>query len=112
MYNPLSPCPSPKQDGLKSMDVEERLVVGDDKDAGGFNLLMHLPDETYYPISSTGEESMTKTVDATIDPAENVHDIVSILYGQVGTTAFASFYQALKDSQTKFIVRHMGYIPY
>ena len=59
------------------------------------SILMQLPDETFHP-----------------KPYESVDDIVAILYGQVGTTAFASLYKSLKYSQINFVVRHMGYIRY
>ena len=59
------------------------------------SILMQLPDETFHP-----------------KPYESVDDIVAILYGQVGTTAFAALYKSLKYSQINFVVRHMGYIRY
>jgi len=62
------------------------------------SMLMQLPDESAYPTTATQER--------------NDVNIIAILYGQVGTTAFASLYQSLKDSQVRFVVRHMGYIPY
>ena len=75
-------------DALKSEDS-----VGNTGDEGS-SLLQALPDETFHPRYQ-GEDG-----------------IVAILYGHIGTTAFASLYQSLKDTQIKFVVRHMGYIPY
>ncbi|KAL3809942.1 hypothetical protein ACHAXA_011384 [Cyclostephanos tholiformis] len=60
----------------------------------GSNLVMALPDEAFHPRHQVEG------------------DIIAILYGHVGTTAFASMYQSLRDFQIKFVVRHMGYIPY
>ncbi|KAK1744772.1 UDP-glucose:glycoprotein glucosyltransferase [Skeletonema marinoi] len=51
-------------------------------------------------------------------PGESIHlttssdEFVAILYGQVGTSAFASLYKSLRNSQLHLIVRHMGFIPY
>ncbi len=58
------------------------------------SLLMPLPDEALRPTNQ-GED-----------------DIIAILYGQFGTTEFASLYQSLKESQVEFVVRHMGHVPY
>jgi UDP-glucose:glycoprotein glucosyltransferase len=60
----------------------------------GSYLVVPLPDEAFHP-GYQGDD-----------------DIVAILYGHVGTTTFASMYLSLIDSQIKFVVRHMGYIPY
>jgi len=65
-----------------------------------FTSLTPLPDETICNDSKLEGDS--------IDEEETV----AILYGHVGTTAFASLYKALKQAGTKFVVRHMGYIPY
>ena len=77
---------------LKSEDVD----MENDIDDEGNRLFMPLSDESYHP--------------ATVEKAES--DIVAILYGQVGTTDFASLYRSLKDLQIKFVVRHMGHVPH
>ncbi|KAL3756674.1 hypothetical protein ACHAWU_002577 [Discostella pseudostelligera] len=59
------------------------------------SLLIPLPDEVSNPRQS-----------------REVDDIVAILYGQFGTTAFATLYRSLKVSQVAFVVRHMGHVPY
>ena len=82
-------------DTLKSNEDD---VKGDAAEGKNSRLLMQLSDETFHP--------------KTIATKGNDDDIVAILYGLVGTTAFASLYQSLKDSQIKFVVRHMGYVPY
>jgi UDP-glucose:glycoprotein glucosyltransferase len=61
------------------------------------SLLLALPGETFYPTTSQRDDDDSITV---------------ILYGHVGTTGFTSLYQLLKDLHIKFVVRHMGYIPY
>ena len=58
------------------------------------SLLLPLPDETIHP-TNRGDD-----------------DIIAILYGQFGTTAFASLYTSLKELQVAFVVRHMGHVPY
>lgn len=64
----------------------------DDED---LHLLQQLPGESIH--SSTGEND----------------DFIAILYGQVGTQAFANLYKSLKQSsQINLIVRHMGFILY
>jgi hypothetical protein len=64
----------------------------EDKDS---HLLTQLPGESIHPTTSSENE-----------------EFVAILYGQVGTSAFASLYKSLKNSQINLIVRHMGFIPY
>lgn len=59
------------------------------------SLLMPLPDEELRPTNRDGNDS-----------------IIAILYGQFGTTAFASLYRSLKDLDVAFVVRHMGHVPY
>lgn len=80
-------------DALKSSGDSEL----EDKDDVGFSLLMPLPDENFFFHPTVQEEN---------------DEIVAILYGQVGTSAFASLYQSMKDSQIKFVMRHMGHISY
>lgn len=64
----------------------------DDED---LHLLQQLPGESTH--SATGEND----------------DFIAILYGQVGTQAFAKLYKSLKkSSQINLIVRHMGFILY
>lgn len=75
-------------------------TMGTDK---GSVSLMPLPDESLYPA---------KFREANDEEEEDDDDIVAILYGQVGTSACALMYQSLKESNVKFIVRHMGHIPY
>jgi hypothetical protein len=77
-------------------------------------LLLPLPGETFYP------EILKPPIDYT-DPdwrAElakwnRVRDeTIAILYGQVGTSAFARLYNSLKEKKIKFVVRHMGHVAY
>ena len=68
------------------------------KDSSSF--LMPLSDEKYHP--DVVKESAAEAKDQV--------EAVTILYAQVGTTAFATFYNKLKESQVKFIVRHIGHI--
>ncbi|KAL7540042.1 hypothetical protein ACHAXR_009809 [Thalassiosira sp. AJA248-18] len=75
---------------LQSEDIK-----GESREGEGSSLFMPLPEETFHPTALVGDSN-----------------IVAILYGQMGTTAFASLYQSLKDSQIKFVVRHMGHVPY
>ncbi|KAL9181303.1 hypothetical protein ACHAXT_010108 [Thalassiosira profunda] len=75
-------------DALQSNNHEE-------SDNDGSSLLIPLPHETYHP-SALEEDS----------------EIVAILYGQVGSTAFASMYQSMKESKIPFVVRHMGHMSY
>lgn len=76
---------------LKSAD---RSVTVDGHDT---NLLLPLPDERFNSDRMTSTES---------------DDIIAILYGQVGTTAFASLYKSLQQSGVNFLVRHMGHVSY
>ena len=77
--------------------------------------LLPLPGETYHP-----EVIEPPPIDYD-DPYwreevakwnEVKDETVAILYGQVGTTLFNEFYNALKDQKIKFVVRHMGHISY
>lgn len=80
---------------LEALKFIERVENAEDESS---SLLLALPGEkTYHPTTSQGEDN---------------DSIIVILYGHVGTTGFASLYQLLKDLHIKFVVRHMGYIPY
>ena len=62
--------------------------------AGYSKLLLPLSDEQVHPGSESNGGSS------------------AVVYGQVGTSAFASMYRSLKESNIAFVVRHMGYIQY
>ncbi|KAL3801369.1 hypothetical protein HJC23_006979 [Cyclotella cryptica] len=78
------------------------------------SLLMPLPEESYHPDITRknidDDDFMFEEEDAEVK--KGPEETVAILYGQVGTTAFASFYKALMESKVKFVVRHMGHIAY
>lgn len=82
---------------LVSNAIESLHSIGDDSRhiaAGYSKLLLPLSDEIVNPGSdSDGGAS-------------------AVVYGQVGTSAFASMYQSFKNSNIAFVVRHMGYIQY
>ena len=75
---------------LKLLESSGANVEGEDS-----HLLLQLPGESIHPTSSSEND-----------------EFVAILYGQVGTSAFASLYKSLKNSEINLIVRHMGFIPY
>jgi len=78
---------------LNELKLQES--CGEQVEAEGSHLLAQLPGESIHPTTSSENE-----------------EFVAILYGQVGTSAFASLYKSLKNSQIDLIVRHMGFIPY
>ena len=59
------------------------------------HLLLQLPGESIHPTNSSEND-----------------EFVAIIYGQVGTSAFASLYKSLRNAELNLIVRHMGFIPY
>ena len=77
-------------DELKLMRTNERHVQDEDS-----HLFIQLPGESIHPKSSSEND-----------------EFVAILYGQVGTSAFASLYKSLRNAKLNLIVRHMGFISY
>ncbi|KAL7520848.1 hypothetical protein ACHAWX_005549 [Stephanocyclus meneghinianus] len=78
------------------------------------SLLLPLPEESYHPdvTRKNVDEDDLMLEDEDVEKKEVPKDIVAVLYGHVGTSAFASFYKSLRESRIKFVVRHMGHITY
>ncbi len=77
-------------DELKMLESSGKNVEDEDS-----HLLTNLPGESIHPTTSSEND-----------------EFVAILYGQAGTSAFASLYKSLRQSQLNLVVRHMGFISY
>ena len=80
---------------LVSTAIESLHSIGDSRHiVAGSKLILPLSDELVYPGSESDGDSF------------------AVVYGHVGTSAFASMYQSFKESNIAFVVRHMGYIQF
>jgi UDP-glucose:glycoprotein glucosyltransferase len=82
-------------------------------------LLLPLPGETYHPEVVDMPDIMEEIDyddflyrEKLAEWNEVKDETIAILYGQIGTTAFGTFYKALKARKVKFVVRHMGHVAY